>query len=70
MKMFDILTTVITMPSCSPTLHSMITNYLARERNAHHGNKFRMADISELAKERAYLEKVCWRSFPNAISNW
>lgn len=70
MKMFDILRTTLTMPSCSPALHSMIVNYLEREKNNHHGQRFRMTDFSELAKERKYLENICWRSFPNAISNW
>ena len=70
MKMFDILRATITMPSCSPSLHSMIVNYLAREQNCHHKDRFRMDEHAKLAQERRYLETLCWRSYPNAISNW
>ena len=67
--MFDILKETITLPSTSPALVSLISNYLIRESHINHGNRFRMADVTKMAKERAYLEKLCYRSFPNCISN-
>ena len=70
MASFDILRNVISMPSCSHALHSMIVNFLTREQHLNHGNRFRMSDVAVIAKERAYLEKIALKSFPNAISNY
>lgn len=70
MHNFDILTATISMPSCSPALHSMIINFLHREQHINHNNRFRMSDVTKIAQERSYLEKIALKSFPNAISNY
>lgn len=65
---FDILKTTISMPSCSPILAQLIKSVLIREQHLVKNNRFRMSEVAEIAKERAYVERICLKSYPNCIS--
>lgn len=67
---FDILKTTISMPSCSPQLHTLIMAVLNKEKNLIKNNRFRMNEVIQVAEERQYVEKICLKSFPNCVSNY
>ena len=66
---FDILKTTISAPSCSPKLHNLIIQVINKEKNLMRNQRFRMDEVRAVAQERAYVEKICLKSFPNCISN-
>jgi len=61
---FDILRTVITVPSTSPALVRAITTFLNKEERLYSGiGEFNFKNIHNIALERDILEKRAFASY-------
>lgn len=60
----DIIDEAIESNRISAAMRNVLIDFRSREHNCHHGNRFRMSDIMEIACERRELESRLIAAYP------